>query len=65
MLICDVTTLMDRWKFLCAGADLIGLPVTNAFMSMLLDHTVTPGMLLMILPKQYEDLKTTQSLYAR
>ena len=44
-----VLNLIDLCKFLWAGAALIGIHVTAPFMSMLLDHRVTPRQLLIIL----------------
>ena len=54
----EVASLADQCKFLWAGAALIGLHLTVPFMSMLLDHRVTPRQLLSILPKLYDDLKS-------
>ena len=54
----EVSCLMDQCKFLWAGAALIGIHITVPFMSMLLDHRVTPRQLLTILPKMYDDLKS-------
>ena len=54
----EVESLSEQCKFLWAGAAIIGLHVTVPFMSMLLDHKVTPRQLLEILPKLYTDLKT-------
>ena len=53
----SVTNVMDMCKFLWAGAALIGIHITSPFMSMLLEHNVTP-LRLEILPKMYADLKT-------
>jgi len=52
----EVSGIMDQCMFLWAGASLIGLHITVPFMSMLLDHQVTPRMLLKILPDLYKDL---------
>ena len=52
-----VLCIMDQCKFLWAGAALIGLHVTCPYMSMLLDHKVSPRKLLTILPQLYRDLK--------
>ena len=54
----NVNGLMDMCKFLWAGSALIGIHVTSPFMSMLLEHKVTPLMLLDILPKMYNDLRS-------
>ena len=43
-------------KFLWAGAALVGIHVTSPFMSMLLEHKVTPRKLLDVLPQMYKDL---------
>ena len=51
-----VCNLMDMSKFLWAGAALIGIHITVPFMSMLLNHRVTPRQLLVILPELYHDL---------
>ena len=51
-----VSNLMEMSKFLWSGAALIGIHLTNPFMSMLLDHKVTPRQLLSILPSLHEDL---------
>ena len=48
---------MDQSRFLSAWAVFIGLHITTPFMSMLLDHSVTPRELLTILPNLYLDLK--------
>ena len=53
----SVMSIMDMCKFLWAGAALIGIHITAPFMSMLLDHRVTPRKLLVILPQLYDDLK--------
>ena len=53
----EVKSLYEQCKFLWAGAAIIGLHITVPFMSMLLDHRVTPRQLLEILPKLYSDLK--------
>lgn len=53
----SVLSIMDMFKFLWAGAALIGIHITAPFMSMLLDHRVTPRKLLVILPQLYDDLK--------
>ena len=42
----EVMCIMDQCKVLWAGSALIGLHLTAPFMSMLLDHKVTPRMLL-------------------
>ena len=47
---------MEISRFLWAGSALIGIHVTVPFMSMLLNHWVTPRQLLVILPKLYVDL---------
>ena len=52
----NVKCIMDQCVFLWAGAASIGLHVTVPFMSMLLDHKVTPRQLLTILPALYHDL---------
>ena len=52
----SVLGIMQMSKFLWAGAALIGVHVTAPFMSMLLEHKVTPRKLLEVLPKLYEDL---------
>ena len=54
----EVETLSEQCKFLWAGAAIIGIHVTVPFMSMLLDHRVTPRQLLEILPSLYSDLKS-------
>ena len=54
----SVSNDIDMCKFLWAGAALIGIHITSPFMSMLLEHKVTPLRLLDILPKMYTDLKT-------
>ena len=46
----NVKGIMDQCIFLWAGAASIGLHITVPFMSMLLDHKVTPRQLLKILP---------------
>ena len=51
-----VCNLIDMSKFLWAGAALIGIHITVPFMSMLLNHRVTPRQLLAILPQMYLDL---------
>ena len=43
-------------KFLWAGAALIGIHLTTPFMSILLEHKVTPLKLLEVLPKLYSEL---------
>ena len=43
-------------KFLWGGAALIGIHLTTPFMSMLLEHKVTPLKLLEVLPKLYSEL---------
>ena len=48
--------IMDICKFSWCGAALIGLHLTMPFMSMLLDHRVTPNQLLEILPALHQDL---------
>ena len=53
----SVLSIMDMFKFLWAGAALIGIHITAPFMSMPLDHRVTPRKLLVILPQLYDDLK--------
>ena len=53
----EVSSLSDVCKFLWCGAALIGLHVTVPFMSMLLEHRVTPRKLLKILPELYQDLR--------
>ena len=52
----QVLGIMDQCKFLWAGAALIGIHVTRPFMSMLLDHKVSPRSLLVILPQLYKNL---------
>ena len=52
----SILSIMDMCKFLWTGAALIGLHVTAPFMSMLLDHKVTPLTLLEVLPQLYNDL---------
>ena len=47
---------MELCKFLWAGAALVGIHITVPFMSMLLDHKVTPRKLLQVLPNLYKDL---------
>ena len=47
---------MEMCKFLWAGAALVGIHVTVPFMSMLLEHKVTPMRLLDILPKMHDQL---------
>ena len=54
----EVEGLMEQCKFLWAGIALIGIHLTVPFMSMILDHHVTPRQLLVVLPKLYNDLKT-------
>ena len=49
---------MDMCKFLRAGEALVGIHVTSPFLSMLLEHKVTPRQLLEVLPKMYKDLST-------
>ena len=53
----EVIGIMDLCKFLWAGAALIGVQLTQPFISMLLDHKVTPRKLLVILPELYNNLK--------
>ena len=52
----SVTNLMEICKFLWAGAALIGVHLTAPFMSMLLEHRVTPLRLLQVLPALYNEL---------
>ena len=47
---------MGICKFLWAGAALIGIHLTTPFMSILLEHKVTPLKLLEVLPKLYSEL---------
>ena len=54
----EVKQLIDQCKFLWCGAALVGVHVTIPFMSMLLDHRVTPWKLLTILPALYQELKS-------
>ena len=54
----EVESLMEQCKFLWAGIALVGIHITVPFMSMILDHHVTPRQLLIILPKLYSDLKS-------
>ena len=54
----SVIGIIEICKFLWCGAALIGLHLTMPFMSMLLDHRVTPNQLLQILPALYQDLLT-------
>ena len=54
----SVSSLMDMRKFLWAAAALVGIHVTSPFLSMLLEHKVTPRQLLEVLPKMYKDLST-------
>ena len=54
----EVECLMEQCKFLWAGIALVGIHITVPFMSMILDHKVTPRQLLVILPKLYADLKS-------
>ena len=46
----DTLGIMDQCKFLWAGAAIIGIQLTQPFISMLLDHKVTPRNLIDILP---------------
>ena len=57
----EVEGLMEQCKFLWAGIALVGIHITVPFMSMILDHHVTPRQLLVILPKLYADLKSYPS----
>ena len=50
--------LTDQCKLLWCGAALVGVHVTIPFISMLLDHRVTPRKLLSILPALYQELKS-------
>ena len=56
-----VSNLMEMCRFLWAGSTLVGIHVTVPFMSMLLDHKVTPRQLLTVLPRLYNDLAVIQS----
>ena len=47
----EVVGLMNQCKFLWTGAALIGIHVTYLYMSMLLEHKVTPRNLLDIFPR--------------
>ena len=53
----DTLGIMDQCKFLWAGAAIIGIQLTQPFISMLLDHKVTPRNLIDILPTLYQNLK--------
>ena len=50
--------LIDMCKFLWAGAALVGIHVTTPFLSMLLEHKVTPRKLLDVLPELHKDLSS-------
>ena len=54
----SVSGLIDMCKFLWAGAVLVGIHVTTPFLSMLLEHKVTPRKLLDILPELHKDLSS-------
>ena len=57
----EVESQMEQCKFLWAGVALIGIHITVPFMSMILDHHITPRQLLVILPKLYSELKSYPS----
>ena len=54
----SVSGLIDMCKFLWAGAALVGIHVTTPFLSMLLEHKVTPRKLLDVLPELHKDLSS-------
>ena len=54
----SVSGLIDMCYFLWAGAALVGIHVTTPFLSMLLEHKVTPRKLLDVLPELHKDLSS-------
>ena len=53
----ETVSIIDQSKFLWTGAALVGLHITRPYMSMLLDHKVSPRKLLVILPELYKNLQ--------
>ena len=53
----ETVSIIDQSKFLWTGAALIGLHITRPYMSMLLDHKVSPRKLLVVLPELYKNLQ--------
>ena len=54
--LCTVSNLMEMCKFFWAGSALVGIHITEPFMSMLLDHKLTPRQLLTVLPNLCNNL---------
>ena len=54
----SVSDLIDMYKFLWAGAALVGIHVTTSFLSLLLEHKVTPENLLDVLPEWHKYLSS-------
>ena len=54
-LTCFLSTI-EMCKFVWAGSALVGIHVTVPFISMLLDHKVTPRQLFTVLPSLYNDI---------